>query len=1664
MTVTTSTSTQTYATITSGDLSFTNIVASETDIISGGGFVEAFTANSGNTVSDVTNGGFTGIEWSGIDMTTGSDGSGTTSQTVSISFDVTETGSNFITAINSAYNVDLASNGATFTATESIASSTAPNVPLATQTYTFGGPVPAPAILAVGVQSAVVTLTITESATAANAEVSASSIGQLFGESAPQLAALGDYVWMDTNRNGLQDSTETGVAGVTVDLLNAAGTSILAITTTNSLGLYNFTGLQPGTYDVRFVAPAGEQFTTENVGTNTAIDSNANQTTGLTAQITLTAGQTDNTIDAGLVLPAQLTPGITLDKQISTDGTNWVDVGNGVGIGAGNTSGDPNVLIGTTLYERVIAVNTGQVGITNASVTDVETTGTGTPVQFTFGGSGTVSTIAVGATITSDIATIASAALGYQVDQATINGSTTVTAVSATDQANYTGLPYGITLDKEISTNGTTWTEVGVNNISPQPTVAVGSTVYERVVIVNTGSVNIVNASVGDVETTGTGTPASFNFGSPAGSSFTLAAGATITSNVATLTAASGEELDTATVNGTATDSFGNTAPVTATDKADYTGTVAATPSITLDKQISTNGTTWVDVGSGAGIGTGNTSGDPNVLIGSTVYERVIAVNTGNVAITGASVSDVETTGTGTPASFTFSGGSPFTIAVGGTVTSNVATITAASGYELDTATIGGTTTGGTVTATDQANYTGLPYGITLDKEISTNGTTWTEVNVNNITPQPTVAVGSTVYERVIIVNTGSVNIVNASVSDVETTGTGTPASFNFGSPAGSTFTLAAGATITSNVATLTAASGEELDTATVKGTATDSFGNTASVTATDQADYTGTVAATPSITLDKQISTNGTTWVDVGSGVGIGTGNTSGDPNVLIGSTVYERVIAVNTGNVVITGASVSDVETTGTGTPASFTFSGGSPFTIAVGGTVTSNIATITAANGYQLDTATIGGTSNGGTVTASDQANYTGLPYGITLDKQISTDGTTWTEMGVNNITPEPTVTAGAKVYERVIIVNTGSVNITNASVGDVQTTGTGSAASFNFGTAAASTFTIGAGATITSNVATLTAASGQELDTATVNGTATDTYGHTAPVTASDQADYTGTTPTKPGLTVNKIPSSMVINQCGQETYTFAVTNTGSTAISNINIKDNIGTASNPDYITPTLVTTGFNGTLAAGATIDYSVTTNPINDNSNCCGTVSHTCTGSNLGSGNTAWFSCSFTPTNTSNGTCYVFKGVQCNVNGQGTGSGGYNVDCPDATVTFSSSCKQATTVYNSSTNCWNTTLPANCSPGSVFLTGCPVTVPSGCNFSNASANWSIADSGNNCGSSSVSWDASCAGYSSFNQNGFNGCSDYNSIGVKVCDNSSSYGNGGSCDQGYGYENGSYSNNCGGGFGGWGGWGGNSNWSGSSSDCAGTPENQYTNSSCGSNNNNGGGFGGYGGNGGGCNTGGCGNSGSGTCGQTQVGATGVADTVTVTGTSGGTTVTASDTAEVIVLGAKSNVSVNGSEPTGSLSSLYGKAQTLEFVYNPSTTVSTKTTSIGASTGSTPPSPAFIAITNNSNPNASGAQVYFEGTVATGQELYADASINSLTNTPNTGTAAFMSTVSGQGIFADIYASQAAFLAGAAPVQVDTYNTSGSKAMFAGDQIGSLKVVGYVGSTGGHLTT
>ncbi len=116
-------------------------------------------------------------------------------------------------------------------------------------------------------------------------------------------AGLGDFVWNDLNENGIQDAGEPGIAGVAVDL-RATNGSVIASTTTDANGMYNFGGLTQGVYFVSFTAPTGFMFTTANAG-NDDIDSDANST-GNTPLVSLAHSVNFQDLDAGLVEASSL--------------------------------------------------------------------------------------------------------------------------------------------------------------------------------------------------------------------------------------------------------------------------------------------------------------------------------------------------------------------------------------------------------------------------------------------------------------------------------------------------------------------------------------------------------------------------------------------------------------------------------------------------------------------------------------------------------------------------------------------------------------------------------------------------------------------------------------------------------------------------------------------------------------------------------------------------------------------------------------------------------------------------------------------------------------------------------------------------------------------------------------------------------------------------------------------------------------------------------------------------------------------------------------------------------------------------------------------------------------------------------------------------------------
>ncbi|PTH57789.1 SdrD B-like domain-containing protein [Staphylococcus agnetis] len=110
----------------------------------------------------------------------------------------------------------------------------------------------------------------------------------------PATYNLGDYVWNDSNNDGIQNSNEVGIEGVVVTLTKPDGTTIT--TTTDASGKYVFTGLENGEYTVTFTTPNGFEPTLTNVGDN-QLDSD-----GLTTKVTI--NNSDNmSVDSGFYQP-----------------------------------------------------------------------------------------------------------------------------------------------------------------------------------------------------------------------------------------------------------------------------------------------------------------------------------------------------------------------------------------------------------------------------------------------------------------------------------------------------------------------------------------------------------------------------------------------------------------------------------------------------------------------------------------------------------------------------------------------------------------------------------------------------------------------------------------------------------------------------------------------------------------------------------------------------------------------------------------------------------------------------------------------------------------------------------------------------------------------------------------------------------------------------------------------------------------------------------------------------------------------------------------------------------------------------------------------------------------------------------------------------------------
>jgi hypothetical protein len=121
-------------------------------------------------------------------------------------------------------------------------------------------------------------------------------------------SSIGDYVWLDSNSDGIQDEGEQALPNFPVHLkgTDSDGNAVSLDTTTDADGKYLFGNLQSGSYVVTF-DPAGlkgdQAFTIQGAGDDAGLDSDGDPATGITGATTLGVDEQNLTIDQGVIAP-----------------------------------------------------------------------------------------------------------------------------------------------------------------------------------------------------------------------------------------------------------------------------------------------------------------------------------------------------------------------------------------------------------------------------------------------------------------------------------------------------------------------------------------------------------------------------------------------------------------------------------------------------------------------------------------------------------------------------------------------------------------------------------------------------------------------------------------------------------------------------------------------------------------------------------------------------------------------------------------------------------------------------------------------------------------------------------------------------------------------------------------------------------------------------------------------------------------------------------------------------------------------------------------------------------------------------------------------------------------------------------------------------------------
>jgi uncharacterized repeat protein (TIGR01451 family) len=623
---------------------------------------------------------------------------------------------------------------------------------------------------------------------------------------------------------------------------------------------------------------------------------------------------------------------IALEKSVSVDdGVTYHDADDPTG---------PTATVGNDVYFKFVITNTGDVTLTNVTLDDsvfdfsVETVTTSE--SYTLSGDAIVfdNDLAPAGTFEVVIGPIIALA-GQHTNTATAVGEDAFEnpAPQASDPANYFGVLLSIDLEKSVSVVSSTgpWEDA---DAAPGPQVLAGENVWFQFVVTNTSNVPLYHITVTDSDFDASGCD---NAGP-------LAPGDSYSCVIGPFPAVVGPHVNTATATGE--DEEGNKT-VSAPDPANYLG---AEPLIDLEKHVSVDGgVTYHDADAAPG---------PTVIEGSDVYFRFVVTNTGNVDLYDLTLVDTD---------FDVSGcGNTGPLAPGDFYACVIGPFPAALGLHTNTAAATGEDAGGNLApeASDPANYTGEPAGtpsIDLEKSVSVDGgLTYQDADD---APGPTAIVGSDVYLKFVVTNTGDVTLTNVTLDDnvfdfslvpVFVCGDCTVV----GGDILFTNDLAPGVSFVVVIGPITAVS----DQHTNEGTATGIYeGRTAS--ASDPANYLG---AEPAIDVEKYLSlvSDSGPWDDA---------DTPPGPQVMAGDSVWFRFVVENTGNVTLTNITLTDTDFDLSSCGAIPDLAPGDTFECVIGPFASTGLA--------HTNTATASGDYDGQTVEDDDSASYAGIYWAFT-----------------------------------------------------------------------------------------------------------------------------------------------------------------------------------------------------------------------------------------------------------------------------------------------------------------------------------------------------------------------------------------------------------------------------------------------------------------------------------------------------------------------------------------------------------------------------------------------------------------------------------------------------------------------------------------------------------